>query len=302
LTSSITACPNTSPPWQTHHLVHAPYLRPQAGTPMRQPTACHFGILTRSRSISATQFSRSKHLTHITGFSADQTRRMWNDRHNADFEIRCGTEKFKVHKAVLRAHSDVLAKACDNYSFKEALSGVLTLEAHPYKGNIDNLGDGDDPEIVGEMIHYFYHLELSPKANAFMPRESRDVHGEPSLIYLARIYVLAEKFFCEGLKAKVMSGLRESLEREISQSELAEACRIIFKKTVEPAGERGLKTTVAKCLADELEKIKISESHDDLLQEIPELAFLVLKEIPKPYNGRSRGNFCCNCGRVVQSW
>ncbi|THX25386.1 hypothetical protein D6C77_06033 [Aureobasidium pullulans] len=206
-------------------------------------------------------------------------REMWNDRRNADFEIRCGTEKFK-----------------------EALSGVLTLEAHPYKGNIDNLGDGDDPEIVGEMIHYFYHLELSPKANAFMPRESRDVHGEPSLIYLARIYVLAEKFFCEGLKAKVMSGLRESLEREISQSELAEACRIIFKKTVEPAGERGLKTTVAKCLADELEKIKISESHDDLLQEIPELAFLVLKEIPKPYNGRSRGNFCCNCGRVVQSW
>ena len=43
---------------------------------------------------------------------------MWNDRRNADFEIRCGTEKFKVHKAVLRAHSDVLAKACDNYSFQ----------------------------------------------------------------------------------------------------------------------------------------------------------------------------------------
>jgi len=43
---------------------------------------------------------------------------MWNDRHNADFEIHCGTEKLKVHKAVLRAHSDVLAKACDNYSFK----------------------------------------------------------------------------------------------------------------------------------------------------------------------------------------
>ncbi|THZ79422.1 hypothetical protein D6C84_07885 [Aureobasidium pullulans] len=215
---------------------------------------------------------------------------MWNDRHNADFEIHCGTENFKVHKAVLRAHSD------------EALSGVLTLEAHPYKGNIDNLGDGDDPEIVGEMIHYFYHLELSPKANAFMPRESRDVHGEPSLIYLARIYVLAEKFFCEGLKAKVMSGFRESLEREITQNELTEACRIIFKKTVEPAGERGLKTTVAKCLADKLEKVKISESHDDLLQEISELAFLVLKEVPKPYDGRRRGKFCCNCGRIVQSW
>ncbi|KAL2030244.1 hypothetical protein VTO58DRAFT_107598 [Aureobasidium pullulans] len=99
---------------------------------------------------------------------------MWNDRHNADFEIHCGTGKFKVHKAVLRAHSDVLAKACDNYSFK--------------------------------------------------------------------------------------------------------ACRIIFQKTMEPAGERGFKTTVAKCLADELEKVNISTSHDDLIQEIPELAIRVLKE------------------------
>ncbi|THV69416.1 hypothetical protein D6D28_05918 [Aureobasidium pullulans] len=211
---------------------------------------------------------------------------MWNDRHNADFEIRCGTEKFKVHKAVLRAHSD------------EALSGVLTLEAHPYKGNIDNLGDGDDPEIVGEMIHYFYHLELSPKANGIIPWECRLVHAEPSLVFMARLYVLAEKYFIEGLKAKVMAGFRGILAHDISHNELNEACRIIFQKTMEPAGERGLKTTVAKCLADELEKVKISTSHDDLLQEIPELAIRVLKEVPKScVNRSSSDSFCELCGR-----
>ncbi|THY04114.1 hypothetical protein D6D01_10139 [Aureobasidium pullulans] len=212
---------------------------------------------------------------------------MCNDRRNADFEIRCGTERFKVHKAVLRAHSDVLAKVCENDSFQNSRQIPTVATSTTW---------------ATETIHYFYHLELSPKANAFMPRESRDVHGEPTLIYLARIYVLAEKFFREGLKAKVMSGFRESLEREITQNELAESCRIIFKKTVEPAGERGLKTTVAKCLADKLEKVKISESHDDLLQEISELAFLVLEEVPKPYDGRRRSKFCCNCGRIVQSW
>ncbi|TIA19663.1 hypothetical protein D6C80_02816 [Aureobasidium pullulans] len=228
---------------------------------------------------------------------------MWNDRHNADFEIHCGTGKFKVHKAVLRAHSDVLAKACDKYSFKEALSGVLTLEAHPYKGNIDNLGDGDDPEIVGEMFHYFYHLELSPKANGIIPWECRLVHAEPSLVFMARLYVLAEKYFIEGLKAKVMAGFRDTLAHGISHNELNEACRIIFQKTMEPAGERGFKTTVAKCLADELEKVNISTRHDDLIQEIPELAIRVLKEVPKScVNRSSSDSFCELCRRGATSW
>ncbi|TIA30874.1 hypothetical protein D6C79_09566 [Aureobasidium pullulans] len=47
---------------------------------------------------------------------------MWDDRSNADFEIRCGNKKFKIHKTIIRAHSDVLAKACDNRSFEASPS------------------------------------------------------------------------------------------------------------------------------------------------------------------------------------
>jgi len=144
------------------------------------------------------------------------------------------------------------------------------------------LGDGDDPEIVEEMIHYFYHLELSPKAQVKSPWECEVVHVEPSLVLLARIYVLAEKYFIEGLKSSVMVSFRNSLERELQHPELIEACHIIFKKTVEPAGEKGLKTVMAKSLADKLEKVKKSEMHDRLFQEIPELTFRVLKEVPAP--------------------
>lgn len=108
------------------------------------------------------------------------------------------------------------------------------------------------------------------------------VHVEPSLVYLTRIYVLAEKYFIEGLKAKVTAGFRESLDREFEHAELIEACHIIFKKTVEPSGEKGLKTTMAKSLANKLERVKKSEMHDKLFQEIPELAFRVLKEGFKP--------------------
>ncbi|KAG9561069.1 hypothetical protein KCU71_g6849, partial [Aureobasidium melanogenum] len=214
---------------------------------------------------------------------------LWVDRESADFEIHCADQKIKVHKAILRAHSEVLAKICDNRSFKEAVSGVLQLKATPYEGNLDNLGDGDDPEIVEEMIRYFYHLELSRKARVNSPRELEVVHIELSLVYLARVYVLAEKYFIEGLKATVICDFRNSLTRNVFHPELVEACLIIYKKTVEPAGEKGLKTIVAKALAYELREVMRSKMHDELFQEIPELALRVLKEVsklPNPRNSR----------------
>jgi hypothetical protein len=79
-----------------------------------------------------------------------------------------------------------------------------------------------------------------------------------------------------------MVNFRGSLDSDLEHHELIEACHIIFKKTVEPSGEKGLKIVVAKALADELEKVKRSEMHDRLFQEIPELAFRVLKEAPRP--------------------
>jgi hypothetical protein len=144
------------------------------------------------------------------------------------------------------------------------------------------------------MVYYFYHLELSPKAQVNLPWECEAVHIEPSLVYLARIYVLAEKYFIEGLKAKVMVNFQGSLNRDLEHHELIEACHIIFKKTVEPSGEKGLKTVVAKALADELEKVKKSDMHEKLFQEIPELAFRVLKEVPRPRSPSShRCSFHC---------
>jgi len=145
------------------------------------------------------------------------------------------------------------------------------------------------------MIHYFYHLELSPKAQVISPWKCEVVHVEPSLVLLARIYVLAEKYFIEGLKSSVMVSFRNSLERELQHPELIEACHIIFKKTAEPSGEKGLQTVVAKFLADHLEKVKKSEMHDRLFQEIPELAFRVLKEVPRPLPPIS--HLCSWCNR-----
>ncbi|KAG2169544.1 hypothetical protein VTO58DRAFT_107749 [Aureobasidium pullulans] len=131
---------------------------------------------------------------------------MWDDRSNADFEIRCGNKKFKIHKTIIRAHSDVLAKACDNRSFEASPSypSILDLKAHPYNGNLNNLGNGDDPEIVEEMVHFFYRLVLSPKARSMYRCATEEELSGHSLILLARIYVLAEKYFIEASKAQVL--------------------------------------------------------------------------------------------------
>ncbi|CAD0049178.1 unnamed protein product [Aureobasidium pullulans] len=203
---------------------------------------------------------------------------MWDDRSNADFEIRCGNKKFKIHKTIIRAHSDVLAKACDNRSFeaspsypsqlarglclyeiRKRLSGILDLKAHPYNDNLNNLGDGDDPDIVEEMVHFFYHLELSPKARGMYRCATDEELSGHSLILLARIYVLAEKYFIEALKAKVLHHFSYMMRCPI-HPELVEACHIIYKKTVEPAGEHGLRTTVAKALARDWSTSKNLES------------------------------------------
>lgn len=139
------------------------------------------------------------------------------------------------------------------------------------------------------MIRYFYHLELSRKARVISPRPLETARIELSLVYLARAYVMAEKYFIEGLKATIIFDFRDSLTRNVSHPELLEACLIVYKKTVEPAGEIGLKTIVAKALAYELEEVMRSEMHEKLFEEIPELALRVLKEVSKlPTRCRSR--------------
>lgn len=39
--------------------------------------------------------------------------RMYHSRHLGDSTIRCGEEEYKVDSFVMRIHSDVLARACE---------------------------------------------------------------------------------------------------------------------------------------------------------------------------------------------
>lgn len=78
-----------------------------------------------------------------------------------------------------------------------------------------------------------------------------------------------------------MVEFRSILRRNLFHPEFSESCIIIYKKTVEPAGERGLRIAVANVLAGQLEKIMESQMYDDLFHEIPELPLCILREVPK---------------------
>ncbi|KEQ80231.1 hypothetical protein M438DRAFT_282137, partial [Aureobasidium pullulans EXF-150] len=170
------------------------------------------------------------------------------DRSNANFEIRCGNKKFKIYKTIIRAYSNVLTKACDNRSFEATLLGILDLKAYPYNNNLNNLGNGDDPNIVEEIVYFFYYLKLSPKARGMYRYTTDKELSRHSLILLARIYVLAKKYFIEALKAKVLHYFSYIIRYPI-YLELVEAYYIIYKKTIEPASKHGLRTIVVKALA-----------------------------------------------------
>jgi hypothetical protein len=73
----------------------------------------------------------------------------WEDRQHGDFEIRCGDKRMEVHRAILRSHSEVLAKMCDNRSFKVRL--LLHDSTLPYRVSNTFLGSGhwhSQPQIT----------------------------------------------------------------------------------------------------------------------------------------------------------
>ncbi|TIA30872.1 hypothetical protein D6C79_09568 [Aureobasidium pullulans] len=206
---------------------------------------------SRDNDIGAMQAMLSTNLKLKTSTTLLET--LWHDRINADFEIVCGTYNFKVHKLVLRIYSDALARVADNMSFKEGETGRLILHPNPYQAKDHDPNECDDPEIVREMIHFFYHLEFS---------EINKIKTTPKacdLLFLARIYTIADKYFIDELK-KYATTLFESIANAFGESTTTHDCMCFdFDQTLRyvyanPDDEifdvQGLQLVLATILAD----------------------------------------------------
>ncbi|KAH0025746.1 hypothetical protein KCU78_g4617, partial [Aureobasidium melanogenum] len=178
---------------------------------------------------------------------------LWNDRVNADFEIVCGAYNLKVHKLVLRNYSDALARVADNKSFKEGKSGQLILHPNPYQKKEHDPNEGDDPEMVREMIHFFYHLEFSDI------NKIKTIPKACDLLFLARMWTIADKYFVDELKKYVVTlfegianGFRESsTTHDCMNDDFESTLRYVYANPDNELFEiQGLQLVLAKVLAD----------------------------------------------------
>ncbi|THV64674.1 hypothetical protein D6D27_10464, partial [Aureobasidium pullulans] len=136
---------------------------------------------------------------------------------------------------------------------QEGETGRLILHPNPYQAKDHDPNEGDDPEIVREMIYFLYHLEFS---------EINKIKTTPKacdLLFLARIYTIADKYFIDELK-KYATTLFESIANAFGESTTTHDCMCFdFDQTLRyvyanPDDEifdvQGLQLVLATILAD----------------------------------------------------
>ncbi|KAK6429298.1 hypothetical protein LTR95_014556 [Oleoguttula sp. CCFEE 5521] len=82
-----------------------------------------------------------------------------------DFEIKCGSYSFKVHKVVLAAQSEYFRTVFKAGRFKEGQECSIPLKAAE-SGSHEVDDACDDPEIIKIMVDYFYELDYKLKKHA----------------------------------------------------------------------------------------------------------------------------------------
>ncbi|KAK4890616.1 hypothetical protein LTR27_010655 [Elasticomyces elasticus] len=86
-----------------------------------------------------------------------------------DFEIECGEQIFKVHKAVICAQSKYFRAPCGK-SYAEGSEGRIVLKAASDDDEDDSACD--DPQAIKLMVDFFYHLDY--EVDKEMPSDGTD--------------------------------------------------------------------------------------------------------------------------------
>ncbi|RMY46241.1 hypothetical protein D0865_09406 [Hortaea werneckii] len=194
----------------------------------------------------------------------------------SDLTIVCGPNTYRVHKAILRAHSDYFA-ALPN--FAEGVTNSINLKAID-SGDEDNEAC-DDVEAVERMIDYFYHLDYSvpvigqpqseesvdelascdtpfvskKKKRCKCQRPTEESPARPvrpiapsdgNMALHAKIFAAAVKYQVPGLRTLAAEKFREAVRVNWHHKTFAEAARITYETTYEE--ERALRDIVTATL------------------------------------------------------
>ncbi|KAK3117978.1 hypothetical protein LTR53_000130 [Teratosphaeriaceae sp. CCFEE 6253] len=252
-----------------------------------------------------------------------------------DIEIVCGGQTFKVHKAILCAHSKHWHTPCGQ-DFAEGSNGRIELKA---------IGEGedddacDDPGAIKLMVHYFYHLDYEvdstapaavllpsglsggvlegsvPGNNPFLGSSKKSKKGysafEPppvpqaapmpnggNMVTHARVFAVATKYFTPALQELASNKFAAAARNNWDHHTFAEAARIAYSTT--PDVVRALRDTVSQVIHGH-KTLLDKTSVEAVVSSNPDLHFELLRlarGLPAVAEKQvdGRESLCANCG------
>ncbi|KAI9695903.1 MAG: hypothetical protein M1836_006020 [Candelina mexicana] len=175
----------------------------------------------------------------------------------SDFTIICGSDTYKVHRAVICPRSTFFASAC-NGKFKESKDSELTLN--------DN-----DRFAVGAMLSYLYSFD-------YVPASEVEIH--PVLLH-ARVYIVADEFNIPALKMLAKEKFETLVELDWNNEAFSLAIKDIYTLS---ANDRGLRNVVLKVACEHVQALRDRGEFNAMLRDEPDFTMELLDEVLKGRN------------------
>ncbi|KAL6717962.1 hypothetical protein ACLMJK_004047 [Lecanora helva] len=214
---------------------------------------------------------------------------IWESTEYSDLTIRCGSEDFKVHRAVVCVSCPFFAKACAG-QWQEAQTGVIDLEE-------------DDCPTVGRMLKYMYiedyedegdaasitpYLRDTPEiylTEADKPRNPNEPFAGDNTSTLSRhlnnvaVYAIAEKYSILRLKDLALDKFESLMCKQELSPAIPTVIDAIFRTTT-PLDEELRGVAVKFCASYDAEIVS-DERYSWILRNHGDLGLGVLRKLGK---------------------
>ncbi|KAI4718036.1 Arabinanase/levansucrase/invertase [Aureobasidium sp. EXF-10727] len=221
-------------------------------------------------------------IKHFTGQKAEMLLKGIAQIHEtgmySDLTVTCGTDSYKVHKAIVCTQSEFFYRACKG-SFKEGQTGIIEIPARNTKdcrSEIDWDPDAEDPETVKHMMRYLYHQDYLETETCPAPGERTDCEvKDGSLLQHALLYAMGDKYGIPDLKKLARQKFAEALNYDTIAG-VVKAIKVVYASTLE--SDQGLRQTIIDFINPDIQTWVNIPEVDACIREIPELSYALLRK------------------------